>query len=778
MLARQATHTSDEPIHAPEPDAGSADFLRSLAPSTRVSVLADMDDEHVQALPEDLREEARRLQQNRRVQLARRLQESRWDHTAQLFGRPRLRHALDSAMLHAEAGADGHGRSSSRLVPLPTAAVSGIAASQQKKYVEVLSRHHLASLLVVLLHPSLPLETSNIIQVCHSAMFADGIASWLLSALMSFIHRALGYDGESSSEEPMQVTEASAQSSLTTTQATSMESQLVQQVAKTSSTTPAELGWLSAPCSSLAHSAAVPLFSVRGKDLIFNKSLVPHVLKRVLSALLTLVNVFPSFLIMPLDYSKVACDQHGFSKVKRCDGQKMTAPYYSDIWLLLKMLDDSYLAWLSQSFDHEETKDLPALSLGPVSQSDISSSFLGRLLALLDSPCIESSQDLTEMVLKVADNICQRCIRLKTSASSAKKTSDIDFGQSVDRGLSLSLDGRFINHKSHPLCVEVQEKLGLPSQHAQAAQTFIVSQLCQAGACRVARADIFALLTRHFMKKSLTDKSMSYCQEILESVSRLDRAHTFQALHCGLQVAEKVAMSLNHDLDELHASLCKEASDSGSLAATSGSADYVDESLSAALRSQAVTTVSSSVAPPSSQQMQNSHVKVAQLLSEIGPKQAAFVCLLEILRSLHHFINRQVHDMILEFTLSSPKPADTSAGSKSFHVWCFFYSAHTHVVDILVFCLAVRLLCDKLHRIRSTKQWKRELTALHSRDFLVLKLCLFIICWSGTAIHSMSWFGFLRIFLSWQGWNIYKTFSGFVIGRASVPLSMVNSASA
>ena len=632
-----------------------------------------MDEANVQALPQDLQEEARRLQARQRQDAARQL--SRRIHGARhegydasnaayiplysTTGLPYSEETLNSLVLHRRGGA--------RPSMWSDVIHHGSSTSSQKSFVQVLSREHMAALLLVMLHPGINADASNLLNVVFAVEPGGGMSQWLLSALLAVLHRALGYDHSPPAlcqpveEEQMQVVEAT--SVRVTSLNAASQACLAHQASKVCSTTRPELSWLCAPYSHSTH-GHVPLLTAQGDGLFFSRSAVPAVVKKALVLLVQLVSRCPSSLIVPLDYS-FASDKHVPGDVSLCDGEGMRATHDSDIWALWKRIDQRYAARLARSPDSSGSLPQPARAL--VAQADISSSFLGRILGLLDSPTIRDSAEISDAVLKVASIVSRRLVRFglsgskKGSASEVPECVDLGF-ENVDSKLVLSRDGVLINSVDSQRCIEVQAKLGLQDDYAKKAREFTVSKLRRAGACRIARPEIFEFLTARLVTSMLSAKGASECQLMVESISRIDRAHSFQSLSCILAVVDATGRSLLEDLDKVSLALSKAPLSlaDAPVSDTSGSdsaahMEYVDESLSAALRSQVVNTSAAASAPTS--RICDHHLEAARLLADIVSKQATFVRLLGILRNLHTHLNKQTHDLVKEFSVFSETPS-------------------------------------------------------------------------------------------------------------------------
>lgn len=186
--ARQQQLTTD-----PTQPADAVNFLTSLTPDLRRTILSDMDDTLINHLPEEIASEARALRQERETRRRQYIsqQQARYEHIAARMV-PSWMHTLNPTV----GGSGGHYRYAilspgERLAGLiPSSFVHGVTQDIDTGSKQMLDQEGLACLVVLLFLDQTKLHFNRLFRIFRSLSQHLPSRSWLISSLLSIMKEA------------------------------------------------------------------------------------------------------------------------------------------------------------------------------------------------------------------------------------------------------------------------------------------------------------------------------------------------------------------------------------------------------------------------------------------------------------------------------------------------------------------------------------------------------------------------------------------------------------
>ncbi|XP_015767939.1 PREDICTED: E3 ubiquitin-protein ligase HUWE1-like [Acropora digitifera] len=406
----------------PEQAVDPGTFLRTLAPSLRQTVLADIDDSLLPLLPTDLASEAQTLRREIEARHHRILQERF------TFSGGDRASAISALLRHSALSRHGGGSHFSRLLPSGgglSGRVSGFSngpPSLPPPSRKIIGRHlldheALACLLVLLFVEEPRLNTGRLHKVLRNLCYHEETRSWLINAMIAILRRTSGQNPDGSCPVTSIETStrgehsSSSQSDRTESLCRLDEYLQTQEHCASNSKASKQHSWLSFGVrTSLGSRTNVFCIKRQGKAGLERSTFVsihPHasqfVWKHVLDALLFLAKSFPaSFTPFTVAKAHPSCTKDASSSSSETKPPAMHDS--TDFWDILLKLDTAGTGRKGKGAAKSSSAH-SSLSSGSDSCSeevrDFAASPIGQLLIALADPVVQDSTVVTDKLLRL-----------------------------------------------------------------------------------------------------------------------------------------------------------------------------------------------------------------------------------------------------------------------------------------------------------------------------------------------------------------------------------------
>ncbi|XP_067024084.1 E3 ubiquitin-protein ligase HUWE1-like isoform X5 [Acropora muricata] len=406
----------------PEQAVDPGTFLRTLAPSLRQTVLADIDDSLLPLLPTDLASEAQTLRREIEARHHRILQERF------TFSGGDRASAISALLRHSALSRHGGGSHFSRLLPSGgglSGRVSGFSngpPSLPPPSRKIIGRHlldheALACLLVLLFVEEPRLNTGRLHKVLRNLCYHEETRSWLINAMIAILRRTSGQNPDGSC--PVTSIETSTRGELSSSSQSDRTESLcrldeylqTQEHCASNSKASKQHSWLSFGVrTSLGSRTNVFCIKRQGKAGLERSTFVsihPHasqfVWKHVLDALLFLAKSFPaSFTPFTVAKAHPSCTKDASSSSSETKPPAMHDS--TDFWDILLKLDTAGTGRKGKGAAKSSSAH-SSLSSGSDSCSeevrDFAASPIGQLLIALADPVVQDSTVVTDKLLRL-----------------------------------------------------------------------------------------------------------------------------------------------------------------------------------------------------------------------------------------------------------------------------------------------------------------------------------------------------------------------------------------